>query len=638
MYLCATLLLMEKTPYTELYKNALQAGEERNYRKAVDLLRCIVSETDELPEALLYLGRGYHALGEFERAVPHLKNFIKLYPNSSSGYFFLGRTFLALKEYYSAVKILKRGLELQPDNVHIRSFIGLAYLKAKQPGPAVQHLAFAVEHNPDNGSIYTGYINALTVRAIQLFHQGDFDLSRQMFEFVLERGNSDIFIHVYLGQIYKETGEYDSAIHHYDEALSQSPEDALLRLKKSEVLLLCGKQKDGMDIIREVKSIFPELSPESINPQELNKLLAIQHFQRKEWKKAIHYGKQVIKLFGRDIDIHLLMGEASRQIGKEEAAYNHFLRALEGDREKLESRYGLVMVLWQTGNYEQLLKELNAIKHIDPQNEIFHYYYPLCLCKLERPVEETVPALQKEIRNTGPDVYLMSYLGMEYIKGGRSDLAEKWFLKCLALEPKHLDGHRGLIRVYTELDRPKEAIEAFNAYLTLNSKDHTKRNEFIHLLVKEQEYEKAVEEILKILPAVKEDSDILRLLAYAYREIGEYREASALYRQLLRNDPKNENYLRSLVYTLEGAGELEEATKILSSALHYITPNASLLLILGVLYYRNNETEASLEAFRRVLTLAPNDWRAYKNIGLVYKKKGIHEMAENFFRKAEKYT
>ena len=155
--------------YKVLFQKALAAGQKRDYPRAVDLLTRITSETELIPQAYLYLGRAYHAMGRYDLAIQPLRYFVRFTPESPAGYFFLGRSYLALDLPVHAVRNLKKALELQPDSVQALGLVGLAYLKAKRPEVASSYLGRAVELDPDNKNLYTAYLNSLLVHATSLF-------------------------------------------------------------------------------------------------------------------------------------------------------------------------------------------------------------------------------------------------------------------------------------------------------------------------------------------------------------------------------------------------------------------------------------------------------------------------------------
>jgi len=56
---------MDDPRLTHLYEQALEAGRRREYRAAARLLQELLVHTDQFPDALLLLGRSYHALADY---------------------------------------------------------------------------------------------------------------------------------------------------------------------------------------------------------------------------------------------------------------------------------------------------------------------------------------------------------------------------------------------------------------------------------------------------------------------------------------------------------------------------------------------------------------------------------------------
>jgi tetratricopeptide (TPR) repeat protein len=140
---------MGRKNYAHELKQAVAAGQARDYRKAVDILLGIISESDSEPKAYLYLGRSYHALGRHDLAVQYLSYFVKREKTSGAGFFFLGRSYLASGFYREAIGFLKRALELSGGSAQIKSYIGIAYLKLKRPDLSIRYLGEAVEGLPE---------------------------------------------------------------------------------------------------------------------------------------------------------------------------------------------------------------------------------------------------------------------------------------------------------------------------------------------------------------------------------------------------------------------------------------------------------------------------------------------------------
>ena len=167
--------MKNKKDYSELLSNAKEAGRRRDYNTAIDLLVELLSKSDEYPEALFYLGRSYHAIQHFHKAVQAIKFFLIIKPDFAPAHFFLGRSYLALELHKKAIFHLKKSLEKNTSFAPALSFLGLAYLKLRKSEIALQYFKKALEADPENTRINNGYLNALLVQAIKLFYRGALD-------------------------------------------------------------------------------------------------------------------------------------------------------------------------------------------------------------------------------------------------------------------------------------------------------------------------------------------------------------------------------------------------------------------------------------------------------------------------------
>lgn len=620
--------------YEKLLADAIRAGVARDYNTASDLLLRIISETDQFPQAYLYLGRSYHALGRYELAIQFLDYFLILKPDVSAGYFFLGRSYFAHGLFKSAILNLKRAVRMEPDNAQPASLLGLAYLKVRRSDLAAEHLAKAVEIEPENREIYAAYLNTLLVEAIRQFRKGSFDLSRQMLTFLIQQGMQSVVPHIYLATIYKKLDDYGTSLSHYSQALAYIPNDPVLILQRADLLNRMGNRSKALEDLTSM-GLTADANQVEWKSEDINRYLAIETFQKRHFKKAAGYAKKVIKVTGPDLDMHLLMGEAFRETGSYEKAINHFTRAIELNRNNVESRYGLAISYWQQSKWEDMLEVLRVIDRIDAGNEISAYYSVLCFCKLEYPTSTTIKALQKQIRSNTSDPFLLTALGEQYLRNKEGNAAEKWFRKAIRVSVDHHEAYTGLLRACSLIEDKEKTIDAYGKYLAHYPEDLQARRSYIQLLLDRNLYQEAVIQIQYSLPSSSESVELNKLLAFCYRKIERFREAAVLYRQMLKEQPNNEEYLRALCFCLEKAGNRETSILLLQRAFEYMKPSPTMRLIYGVLLYKENRYERALVEFRHVIDESQNDWRGYKNIGMIYKKQGLDDFAEKFLSEAE---
>ena len=610
------------------FEKALNLGRNRKYEEASAVLSDLIKESQEIPEAYLFLGRSYHGQGRMQEAVQVLRHYLTIVPDSAAGNFFLGRSLLTLGFSKNAIFHLKKAVNSHPESMHANGFLGIAYLKAGRSDIAITYLSKAVESANNNTGIYKIYLGTLFVRGVSNFKSGNTDLASQMFSFLIDNNFKSILPYIYMGMIERQNGNYKTALTYYDRALEFSPADNLLLFRRAVLLHKVGKKEIAAKELKKL-NIEPEI--------EENSYLAFQFFNKRNFNKAVYYGNIALHSNKNSIDLHLLLGEANRELNKFVIAENHYRLAIKLDRTRLEGRYGLSLLLWMKQEYKLMMIELKKISVSDPDNSTSSYYSALCMCKLDYGPTDTIPAIQKEIRRNDPDCYLFTALGEQYIRGNLQELAEKWFLKAIKINSNFKDPYSNLIRIYKNTENSKKLLKAYKNFLLITD-DYKISIDFIHLLYKLKKYSETIIEINKILPSHPDNYGLLRILANSYRLTGKWDEAVMIYRQLLLKEPKNEVFLRALVYCLDHSGRTIQAIELIDSALIFLKkPSIDLFLIKGVLCYKEKQYDEALKAFRKTLNENSNDWRVYHNIAMIYQKKGIGNFAEQFFARAEEY-
>jgi tetratricopeptide (TPR) repeat protein len=621
----------------ELFRKAVEAGRQRDYAKSVELLTRVVGTSDQFPQALLYLGRSYHALGEMEKAVRTLYSYVRLNPDSAAGYFFLGRSFLALGMYQEAIRRLREAIARNPSLPQAYGLLGFAYLKAHRPEHSVAFFRKALELDPDNKSLLTGYLNAALVAAIKLFYRGRLVDAAELFNEVLRSRGGSIVPHLYLAAIYRELGKGSLAISHLDAAAEMSPQDPVLHLQKALVLLDLGQQNAALEEIR-VGTLFLK-SAETIGgtPEEVLRSITIRLFAEGRYKEALFYATKLLKAKYDDPRMHALVAEAYRILGDYQKAKNHYLRALEQDKESLELRCGLLPVLWSLDEYDELLKQAARVLRKDPSDGIAQYFHSLVLAKTGGPARDVIGALQNQVRVKGPDPLLMSALGSAYLSADLPELAEGWFLRTLKVSAGDRDSLLALASIYGSRNQKRKQKNVYQQYLEAFPDDKKMRKLLLRILLELESFAEASEQIIRLLPTEPNNGKLKSMLALCYRRSGKYSDALIILKDLIRAKSDSEELMKAIVYCLDKLGARNVATQVIEGFFARHGEKLSLMLMLGVLHFQENSLEKAAETFRRAISLSPRDWRSYRNLGMVYRKMGNREFADTFLSRAEEY-
>ncbi len=627
--------------YTRLFEEAIELGTKRKYAEAIVRLRGIVSETDEIEEAFLYLGRSYHAVGAYPQAIDMLRRFTELRPESPAGHFFLGRSLLSAGEFRRAAQSLRTALELRDDIPYARGLLGYIYLKIGRSDFALDLLAKAVEEEPNNRGLYKGYLNALLVEGIKGFKRGQYQYAEEVFSFIVKRGEKGILPHLYLGMIHRLQGDFEGAIRDYRMALEYSPEDRLLIYRIALLLQKSGRVDEAAELFAQIGGastaqgkVKPPQGPEA------DRHLAKSYFERREFSQSLHYALQILHKNRNDATMHLIAGESYREMGKFDLAHNHFLRILDSDRNNIGAHYGLALIHWQVEEYELMLPELRKIERLEPGSETVHYYTVLCSWKLGRDPEVLLPVVQEAVRSLGPDPFLLNALAETYKRGGYRELSLKWYYKILDIDGRNIDAYRGIFELHEEGEELAEYESLYESYFKLVPDDNRRRRSYIRRLFKSESYDKAIatiESYLSLEDGERSESSryFQRMRAICYRKTGDYETAAELYRRLLAGSPSKEELLRPYIYCLEKSGRRSKAAETAEKAVYYLkNPSPTLCLIAGVLRYKEGNKEKALEHFRSASELEPRDWRAFYNIGEIYRLQGMEGFASRFLQKA----
>jgi tetratricopeptide (TPR) repeat protein len=620
--------------FEALLSEALAAGRKRDYPRAIELLTQIVGGTNSFPQASLYLGRAYHAVGDYARAAQVLHYFLKGRPDSLPGRFFLGRAYLALGQHAEAIRHLKKAVEKDPGFSPAYGLLGLACVKASRPDKAIWWFAKALEIDPQNKRLQVGYLNTALILAIRLFYRGDYTDAARLFTEVLEQRRESILPHLYLASIYRELGKDGMALYHVDAAAAISPRDPILHLQKAHLLLSQGDQAAAAKEIEIAKQLLNTAESPRSSPEDVLRYISINLFRQKRYRESIYYGTKLLRGSYDDPPLHALVAEAYRNLGELLKAKNHYVRAIEKDRASLELRYGLLAVLWERHEFNELLSEAARILQKNREDGTARYFHSLALARTNAAVEQVLSELQQQVKTRGPDPVLMAELAAAYVRAGLPDLAEGWYERVLKLDPDDSDHLRALAAVYAGQGKTRPQGQLMERYLVLHPDDRPARRELVRLLLAQESFSAAAEHLSTLLPFEPGNAKLKATLALCYRRTKRYAEALVLLRDLMSASPDSEELMKAAVYCLDKMGARAVAVKALESFMKQHREALSLVLMLGVLQFQSGSMEKAATTFRHAVSIAPKDWRANRNLGMVYRRMGSEEFAEKFLARA----
>ncbi|MDC7227199.1 MAG: tetratricopeptide repeat protein [Spirochaetales bacterium] len=616
-----------------LLKRAVEDGRKRNYTAAVKKLKKVLEISDEYTEALLYLGRAYHELKLFQDAVIAFRFFISREPKASAGYFYLGRTYIASGRFNRAASCFAESLRLRDNFAPALAYMGYALMRTGAFTKAVEYLGRAVEKAPDDVRIYSMYINSILLYSLKQFRLENYDSAVNALQFLEEAGYSSITTMLYTGLCLKELKRPGEAVPYISAAVDASPDDILLKNMLAELYVESSRMEEAFKLLETyldqegIKSFI-----EGIEDSE--KTLAEAFWNKKNYRAAHHFALISLKK-ARTADMHLLAGECLKIFGRLDDAFNHFSRAREMAKNTVEPMYGQAVIKWLQEDFKQMLEIISDIEKISPEDEFAKYYRVLCSSRISLPYSQWKDAADN--LNVEDDPWLLTaFAGGELSEGNYREAARK-YRKAIKINSNNEIGWKGLIEVFEEEKNEKQLSAVLKKYLSIFSEDIIRRRQYSEILMKNGHFSAAAEQFRLLLSSASVDLTSLQKYAYCCRKAGKWSDAVRLYRQILSSDPYNENYLKLLLYCMRKDGRDSETIPLLESAVAaFKRPSPELLLVYGATLYRNGRDEDALNVFQKCIYNGSKDWRIFRNMGIIYKNKGLAEWADMYLKKAEK--
>ena len=142
-------------------------------------------------------------------------------------------------------------------------------------------------------------------------------------------------------------------------------------------------------------------------------------------------------------------------------------------------------------------------------------------------------------------------------------------------------------------------------------------------------------EVLQIgVSKFPENTQILENLALVYERMGRIDEAIGMYEELLMTGKSVQKYLQKITSILTVLHDDKRLVKILKMVSSYLPwDETTLWNKIGDLLMRAKDYLGASEAFRKVISLDPNDPRIQFNLGLAYQELSLFKKAEETYYK-----
>lgn len=219
-------------------------------------------------------------------------------------------------------------------------------------------------------------------------------------------------------------------------------------------------------------------------------------------------------------------------------------------------------------------------------------------------------------------------------ESGRAEASVTEWRELIRRLPLVKNWHTGLAEAMLSLGRPKEAQEAAQRALELDSEFTPARLQIGLSRAQMGDLSGAVEEFEIALRSDPDSADAHNNLGVAFSSQGRRGEALAAYRKAIAARPNFARAHDNLARLMVSSGQIDEAMAEYRAAIDHDPRLVSAQYDLGVLLARSGELDAAIMQYERVLALQPGHADAHNNLGTALARTGRMAEAIGHFEEA----
>jgi tetratricopeptide (TPR) repeat protein len=408
---------------------------------------------------------------------------------------------------------------------------------------------------------------------------GRVDEARDVLEEAARLFSEDLYLQYRLGILYYETGELEGAMRAFQKAIEINPAFTNAHLALATLLMQTGRYEEAETSYRNVLKLDPrngaalkELADLLFEREEFEEgielieplreegllddggLLALGRFYYRAGRvdDALAMFEKLVDEGAGNVAIMRIIAEIEIQRGHFKTAYGYLQRAVEAEGDNFSNYIGILLVVHGLAGEPDSPEEA-----------------------LDIPPLEAERFLHEAARTVNADSAEDNCLiGTVMRKAGELEQAERFLLRAEQLAP---EDRRTLLELATLYERTGD-------------------------------FDGALDRVIRLYEEDPEDASVNNYYGYLLAEKGERLDfAEQLVRKALLSESENGYFLDSLGWVLFRKGDLDGALQVLLDATGHAGEDPVIWYHLGQTYEELGERGKAIEAYRRSLSIDPED-------------------------------
>jgi tetratricopeptide (TPR) repeat protein len=393
------------------------------------------------------IARAYSSLAVPDSARIHGENAVRLDPGNAYYLTWLARLVHEMRDYGHAADLYGQAFRVAPERTEYLYSQALEYVAAGRSDEALEAYGRLLQRDPDDGQ----YLSQSLV--LQISRKRYQDAIATLLRLITVAGPQER-LRMTLGELYEQTGQHGDAIALYREMIADDPRNPAARVALIGQYLRHGVVEDALGEF----AAFDRLRPGDPTPS----IDLVRFFALRAEKEPLYVPPvfRMIDLLARrhprESRIYVLKGAFEMRRGMVVQASSSFDRAVRYDRQSIQAREGLVMVLLERHEFARAFREIAQARRAMPARRIrldllegylrLHSGSPAkAVVLLERVIAARGAAKEPELL-----IQANSSLAIACEQLGRKRQSRAAYARVLDLDPHHVLAMNNLAYLYAE--------------------------------------------------------------------------------------------------------------------------------------------------------------------------------------------
>jgi tetratricopeptide (TPR) repeat protein len=546
-------------------------------------------------------------VGNLQEAMAEAQEAVRLDPKDPDGHWILANIYFksqnprneaANREVIrKAIQELESMREVAPQDERAYFALGTAYLQTGEVDRGIQALE---KFQSLVSTTNEGYLT------IAKFFEGQ-GKSEKAIEYLnkaVENNPDSAETLLLLAQLQTKLNKTKESAETYKKILGVTGDNPTVKRQLASALLDAGQYGEAAKAIEDLQKTSPD-------DKEIQLLLGRAKIGNRQYADAIKIFKALYDDAPDSMEVAFYLGDAYQRSGDSQGAIKIFSDLVTKSQSSEEYKPNQKVFLQRLGAayndagefeksvaiYEQMLKQENP-----PTPETI--FLLLNAYRLSRQFDKALTAAKKEYERNPGNADIALVYARTLADAGKSKEGAEVLNKLLQSDPTNVDAYVNLSQVYLQGKKYSDA---------------------------EKVLRKAEEKNLD-----NPDRERLKFqLASVYERQKDFDRAESVFKELLKENPKNANVLNYIGYMLADRGvRLQEAVQYVKEALELEPNNPAYLDSLGWAFFKLNDLENAEKYLLQAVGMTKNDPTMYDHLGDLYYKTGDLQKAADYWTKS----